>query len=137
MESHYNMLARDAEAQIIPELRKRNMSLLPYWPLANGLLTGKYQKGDRQPPGSRLEKLPMVQDSYSSEHWDKIEKIRLFAEARGIGMVELAFAWLLSNPTVASVIAGATTPEQVRQNATAFNTKLSEADVAELDQCLK
>jgi aryl-alcohol dehydrogenase-like predicted oxidoreductase len=137
MHTHYNLLVRDAEAEIIPTLRERHMSLFPFWPLANGLLTGKYRKGAPNPPDSRLEKLPMVKGFFSSEQWIKMEKLRDFANTRNMSMVELALAWLLAEPAVTSVIAGATTPEQVAQNAEAAGKSLSDAVLAQLNVILR
>ena len=135
METHYNLLVRDAEKEIIPELRKRNMSLLPYFPLANGLLTGKYRAGAAPPAGSRYEKLPALKGFLDpAQHLDKAEKLRTFAASRNMTMIELAIGWLLSEPVVASAIAGATSPQQVEQNAAAGAKKLSPADRAELDR---
>lgn len=135
IETHYNLLVRDAEQTIIPELRKRRMSLLPYFPLANGLLTGKYRAGEPHPAGSRYEKLPMIKSFVDPEtHMDKVEKLRAFTDRRGMTMVELAIGWLLSEPVVASVIAGATRPEQIVENAAAAGTKLTAADRAEVDR---
>jgi aryl-alcohol dehydrogenase-like predicted oxidoreductase len=137
MQTQYNMLVRDAEAEIIPTLRQRHMSLFPFWPLANGLLTGKYRMGTPNPTDSRLEKLPMVKDFSSPEQWVKMEKLREFANARLMSMVELAFAWLLSEPAVTSVIAGATKPEQVTQNAAAAGKRLSADDLGLLGALLR
>jgi aryl-alcohol dehydrogenase-like predicted oxidoreductase len=137
MQTNYNMLIRDAEAEIIPELRKRHMSLFPFWPLANGLLTGKYRKGVPNPRDSRFEKLPMVKAFYDQEMWVKMERLREFADARSMSMIELAFAWLLSKPVVTSVIAGATKPEQVAQNAAAAGKKVSDEDLQRLEVLLR
>jgi aryl-alcohol dehydrogenase-like predicted oxidoreductase len=137
METQYNLLVRGAEEHIIPELRTRNMSLLPYFPLANGLLTGKYRAGVPHPAGSRYEKLPILTHFLNpADHWQTVEKLRTFAAARSLSMVELAIAWLLAEPVVASVIAGATSPEQVAQNAAAAGKELSAADRAELNRGL-
>ena len=137
IETHYNVLVRAAEEQIIPELRARNISLLPYFPLANGLLTGKYSADAPAPPGSRYEKLPMLKGFLDPDaHWPTIEKLRTFAASRDMTMVELAIGWLLAEPVVASVIAGATSPEQVAQNAAAASKTLSTTDRAEIDQLL-
>jgi aryl-alcohol dehydrogenase-like predicted oxidoreductase len=137
MQTQYNLLVRDAENAIIPELRKSDMSLLPYSPLANGLLTGKYRAGAPYPAGSRFERLPIVRQFHGTpDHWNKLEKLREFASARSISMLELAIAWLLSEPVVASVIAGATSAEQVAQNAAAAVKKLSASDRMELDRTL-
>lgn len=137
MQTHYNMLVRDAEGEIIPALRNRDMSLFPFWPLANGLLTGKYRMGAPNPADSRFEKLPMVKSFSSPQQWGKMEKLREFASARNMSMIELAFAWLLSQHVVTSVIAGATTPEQVAQNAAAAGARLSVADLEQLDLLLR
>jgi aryl-alcohol dehydrogenase-like predicted oxidoreductase len=137
IESHYNLLVRDAETSIIPGLRQRGMSLLPYFPLANGLLTGKYRADVIHPSGSRYEKIPALKGFLDpAHHWAKVEALRQFAAVRGITMVELAIGWLLSEPVVASVIAGATMPEQVRQNAAAAHVVLGQADRAEIDRLL-
>jgi aryl-alcohol dehydrogenase-like predicted oxidoreductase len=137
MQSHYNMLVRAAEAEIVPTLRKRHLSLLPFWPLANGLLTGKYAQGKANPADSRFEKLPMVKDFYDAQQWVRMEQLREFASARSMSMVELAFAWLLAEPVVTSVIAGATRPEQIAQNAGAAGKKLSDVDLARLNRLLQ
>jgi aryl-alcohol dehydrogenase-like predicted oxidoreductase len=137
MQANYNMLIRQPEAEILPALRRRNMSLLPFWPLANGLLTGKYRRDAPNPVDSRFEKLPMVKGFYGGGEWRKTERIRAFAEARRVSMVDLAFAWLLGEPLVSSVIAGASKPEQVAQNARAAGKKLPDADLASLDRLLR
>ncbi len=130
MQAHYNLVVRDAEREIIPALRQKQMSLIPFWPLANGLLTGKYRRDSAEPAGSRFGKLPMVKDLYDAKQWVTVEKLREFASTRNMSMVELAVAWLLSEPLVASVIAGATQPEQVAQNAATGSKALSESDRA-------
>jgi aryl-alcohol dehydrogenase-like predicted oxidoreductase len=133
MQTQYSLLVRDAEKEIIPALRARNMSLLPYFPLANGVLTGKYRADIPAPSGSRLDKLPGLRAWHGSpEHLAFVEKLRDFVAVRGMEMVELAIGWLLCCPVVASVIAGASTPQQVAQNAAAGETTLSPEDQAEL-----
>jgi aryl-alcohol dehydrogenase-like predicted oxidoreductase len=134
MQAPYNLLARDAERDIIPRLRERNMSLVPYSPLANGLLTGKYRKETAYPAGSRFDILPMVRDAYSADAWAKVERLRAFAAGQNMTMVELAIAWLLAEPVVASVIAGATKSGQVTQNVRAAGKRLSESDRATLER---
>jgi aryl-alcohol dehydrogenase-like predicted oxidoreductase len=136
MQAHYNLLVRDAEQEILPMLRELHMSLLPYWPLANGLLSGKYAPGAPPPEGTRLRKIPMVNGIYAPEHWHKVEIIRSFANARELDMAELALSWLLSDATVASVIAGASTPEQVTRNARAAERTFAPEDLAELKHLL-
>ena len=134
IETQYNLLVRGAERRILPEVRARHMSLLPYFPLANGLLTGKYRADSAYPAGSRLEKLPVLKQFLDpAAHWGQVEALRQFAETRHLTMVELAMGWLLSEPAVASVIAGATSPQQVAQNAAAAGVRLSAEDRAALD----
>ena len=137
MQTMYNMLAREADTELLPEAWKQKMSLLPASPLANGLLTGKYRKGDPLPSGSRFGDVAYVRQATPAEHWDKMELLRTFAQARNMSMVELSFAWLLAEPRVASVIAGATRPEQVKQNAATASVRLSKADLREVDKILQ
>ena len=131
-QAEYNLLNRDAEQTLLPALEHLGMSLLPYFPLASGLLSGKYRKGRDLPTGTRLE-LPYFKGGLTPERLDRVEALAAFAEARGHTLLELAFAWLLSKPAVASVIAGATKPEQVRANAEASNWRLSPEDLGALD----
>src|SRR5206468_12924210 len=137
METQYNLLVRDAEERIIPELRARKMSLLPYFPLANGLLTGKYRPDTPFPAGSRYARLRVLINVLNpADHWSTVEKLKTFAAERGMTMVELSIAWLLPEPVVASVIAGATSPEQVAQNAAAADKRLTADDLADLRRLL-
>lgn len=131
-QAEYNLLSREVEATLLPALHDINMSFLPYFPLASGLLTGKYRKGESVPEGTRMA-LPWFKDGLSEERLEKVEKLIAFAEERNHTLLELAFAWLLAQPLVASVIAGATTPEQVRANAAAPAWKLTREDLAEID----
>jgi 1-deoxyxylulose-5-phosphate synthase len=125
MQAHYNLLVRDARIDLIPELRKRDMNLLPYMPLANGLLTGKYLRAGEHPAGSRLDRVPEFREYYADEHWATLETVRGVAEELEMTMVELAMAWLLSEPCVTSVIAGATRPGQIKENAGAAGKRLT------------
>jgi aryl-alcohol dehydrogenase-like predicted oxidoreductase len=136
VQAKYNLLHRAPEAALLPELRARGMALLPFSPLANGLLTGKYRREASFPTGSRLDKLPaLVKSSPLSEaSWDKIDRLRAFADERSLTLLDLAFAWLLSEPLVASVIAGATSAGQVMANARAGTARLTAEDKAELDR---
>ncbi len=107
---------------------------MPYFPLASGLLSGKYKRG-ALPEGTRLAAIQGLGQRYlTEENWQKVERLEAFASARGHNLLELAFAWLLARPRVASVIAGATTPEQVEQNIAAAARELSPADIAEIDR---
>lgn len=134
-QDEYSLLKRGAEAELIPALRHFGMGLLPYFPLANGALTGKYKRGSPMPDGARLTKLPdRAGQIFSDENWRRIEGLSAFAEARGRTLVELAFSWLAAQPVVSSVIAGATKPEQIAANVKAADWALSAEDLAEIDR---
>ncbi|HET7710492.1 MAG TPA: aldo/keto reductase [Thermoanaerobaculia bacterium] len=131
VQNEYSLLHRAPERDMLPECAARDMAFLPYFPLANGLLTGKYRKGHAPPPGSRIatgwnEKLLTV------ENLTIVENLVGFAEQRGRTLLELAFSWLNSRPAVASIIAGATKPEQVRANAAAVDWAIPESDLEEI-----
>jgi aryl-alcohol dehydrogenase-like predicted oxidoreductase len=122
-QNHYSLLERKAEEELLPACQKVGVGVLPFFPLANGLLTGKYRRRQPRPSGTRLEGRDI------SEHtWDRIEKLAAFAEERGHSLLELAFAGLLAAPAVASVIAGATSPEQVKANVAAGEWDLTAED---------
>jgi aryl-alcohol dehydrogenase-like predicted oxidoreductase len=129
VQNRYNLLERDAEKDVLPRCRELGVDFVPYFPLASGLLTGKYRRGEAPPPGSRLESRP---EALSGEAFDRIERLEEFARTRGQSLLELAIAGLASQPAVASVIAGATTPEQVRENAAAAQWHLGEEELEEL-----
>jgi aryl-alcohol dehydrogenase-like predicted oxidoreductase len=116
---HWNLLVREVEAQTVPALRKHGLGIVPYFPLESGLLTGKYVQGEDWPEGSRLVTLPGFARFATEENLAFVQKLAVFAEAAGHSLLELAFGWLLSQEGVASVIAGATTPEQVLANVQA------------------
>jgi aryl-alcohol dehydrogenase-like predicted oxidoreductase len=130
-QNHYNLLDRRAELEVTEAAEAYGLGVLPYFPLANGLLTGKYSRGSA-PEGSRLShtRTNLVHDA----DWDQLEKFSAFAEERGLTELEVAFSWLAAQPSVASVIAGATRPEQIRQNAEAASWEPSAEDLAELDE---
>ena len=113
-----------------------NIGILPYFPLAGGFLTGKYKRGEPAPAGSRGEKSPYVKKYMTDTNFDKLDKFHAFADSRGHTLHDLAFAWLLSNKQVSSVIAGATTPEQVTANAATANWTLSAEELTELKELL-
>ena len=129
-QNHYNLLDRRAELEVTPAAEEFGLGVLPYFPLANGLLTGKYSPG-HAPEGSRLShtRTHLVHDA----DWDQLDRFSSFARDRGLNEIQVAFSWLAAQPSVASVIAGATRPEQVRQNAEAAGWVPSEKDLAELD----
>jgi aryl-alcohol dehydrogenase-like predicted oxidoreductase len=129
-QNHYNLLDRRAELEVTPAAEEFGLGVLPYFPLANGLLTGKYSPG-HAPEGSRLShtRRHLVDDA----DWDQLGRFSSFAKERGLDEIQVAFSWLAAQPSVASVIAGATRPEQVRQNAGAADWLPSVEDLEELD----
>jgi aryl-alcohol dehydrogenase-like predicted oxidoreductase len=134
-QDEYSLLVRDIERELIPAAKVRGLGILPYFPLASGLLTGKYRRGAPLPPGSRLAKNPRhAQEFISERNWRIVAELEAFAARRSRSMVELAVSWLLHDPVVASVIAGATTAEQVEQNVRAAGWTLSAEDLAEIDR---
>lgn len=129
-QDEYSLVRRGIEKERLPAVTAYDLGLLPYFPLANGLLTGKYRGGAR-PEGSRLATRP---DRLADTPWEALDRLHAFCAARGIEEVDVAFSWLLNRPQVASVIAGATTPEQVRRNARAWMWRPTSEDLAELDE---
>jgi aryl-alcohol dehydrogenase-like predicted oxidoreductase len=132
VQNHYSLFHRDPERDVLPECERLGLAFLPYFPLANGLLTGKYRKGQPPPEGTRLAG-GRFGDWLTEENLDRVERLIQFAESRGHTILELAFAWLLARPAVASVIAGATRPEQVRANVAAAGWTLTGDDLAQID----
>jgi aryl-alcohol dehydrogenase-like predicted oxidoreductase len=129
LQNRYNLLERDAERDVVPRCAELGVAFIPYFTLASGLLTGKYRRGEPPPPGSRLESRREV---LSDEAFDRVERLDEFASARGRTLLELAIAGLASQPAVASVIAGATTPEQAGQNAAAAEWELGRNELDEV-----
>lgn len=129
-QNQYNLLERSVEREVVPAARAYGLGLLPYLPLANGLLTGKYAAG-HAPAGSRLTHSRT--NLLDQANWEQLADFSSYARARSLTELEVAFSWLASRPTVASVIAGATKPEQVHLNAGAARWVPSEADLGELD----
>jgi aryl-alcohol dehydrogenase-like predicted oxidoreductase len=129
-QDEYSLLVRDIERELLPVVEKYGMAELPYFPLASGLLTGKYRKGQAAPKGSRLAEKQGLADRYLNEtNLEKVERLEQFAKEHGHTVLELAFSWLLARPAVANVIAGATKPEQVEKNAQSANWDLSRAGI--------
>jgi aryl-alcohol dehydrogenase-like predicted oxidoreductase len=134
-QNEYSLLVRSVERELIPAMQKFGLGMLPYFPLASGLLTGKYARNEPVPEGTRFHSLKGLADRYLSEsNWKIVEQLEKFCAKRGHTMLELAFRWLLARPTVASVIAGATKPEQVEQNAKAAEGELTPEEIAEIDE---
>jgi aryl-alcohol dehydrogenase-like predicted oxidoreductase len=128
-QNHYNLLERDAEREVIPSCVHRGVGVLPYFPLANGLLTGKYRRGQDPPRGTRLSEHG---SELTNDVFDKLEALEQFGEKNGHSLLDVAVAGLAAMPAVASVIAGATKPEQVRANASAGEWELSSDELAQL-----
>jgi len=132
-QDEYSLVVRGAERDLIPALHAKQMSLLPYFPLASGLLTGKYKAGEKAPSGTRLSQMTYLANRYMTEkNFEIVGRLKDFAEKRNHTLLELAFSYLLSEQTVASVIAGATKPEQIDANVVAANWQLTPEDIAEV-----
>ncbi|MSP48962.1 MAG: aldo/keto reductase [Alphaproteobacteria bacterium] len=134
-QDEYSLIVRDAEKELIPAMKAYGLGLLPYFPLASGLLTGKYKRNAPMPEKARLSYVQNLADRYLTDaNWQTVEKLTDFATKRGKTLLELAFSWLACRPPVASVIAGATKPEQLVQNVTAAGWALTPEDMAEIDK---
>lgn len=127
VQNHYNLLEREAEGDVLPLAERLGVAFVPYFPLASGLLTGKYRRGEPRPQGTRLERRPIDDAAF-----DRLDALTAFARDRGRTLLELAIAALAAQPGIPSVIAGATSPEQVRANAAAADWELTPDDLAEL-----
>jgi aryl-alcohol dehydrogenase-like predicted oxidoreductase len=131
-QAEWSLIRREAETTVVPAARRHHMGIVPYFPLASGLLTGKYRKGEEFPADSRFAASSYFAVSATDENFDYVERLRAFAEERGHTIGELAIAWLAAQEGVASVIAGATKPEQVQANAAAAAWTLGPEDLAAL-----
>ena len=136
LQSRYNMLDRDVEREVLPYCQAHNVGFIPYFPLAGGLLTGKYRRGEPAPAGSRGESHPYIQQRMTDAYYDIIEALTQWAGVRGRGLNELAQAWLLAQPQVCSVISGATKLEHVLLNAKAASWNLTPAELDEVNALL-
>jgi aryl-alcohol dehydrogenase-like predicted oxidoreductase len=134
-QEEYSLLARNLDREMMPALEACGLGLIPFRPLADGLLTGKYRRGAPPPAATRLATMPRAaQRNLTEENWAIVERLEGFAAERGHTLLELAFSWLLHRPAVASVIAGATRPEQVEQNVQAAGWALTLDDMQEIDR---
>jgi len=135
VQNEYSLMKRQPEADVLPECARTGVAFLPYFPLANGLLTGKYRKGSPFPESSRAKDAfgPKV---FTDENLERADALMAFARSRGHSLLDLAFSWLAARPEVSSVIAGARNAEQVRANSAAATWKLTAADMAEVDNLL-
>jgi aryl-alcohol dehydrogenase-like predicted oxidoreductase len=135
-QDEYSLLVRKPETELLPAIGRYGMGLLPYFPLASGFLTGKYQKGS-MPQGARLTGSQQLTDQYmTGKNLAIVERLKAFAEARGHTLLELAFGWLAAKPSISSVIAGATKPEQIEQNIQAVGWKLTIEELAEVEKAI-
>jgi aryl-alcohol dehydrogenase-like predicted oxidoreductase len=132
VQNEYSLLHREPEHDVLPECERAGLAFIPYFPLANGLLTGKYRRDQDTPAGSRLDS-GRGDRLLTDRNLDIVERLIAFSESRGHTVLELAFSWLLMRSSVASVIAGATSFAQVRSNAAAASWKLSDTELAEVD----
>jgi aryl-alcohol dehydrogenase-like predicted oxidoreductase len=134
VQNEYSLLHREPERDVLAECERLGMAFLPYFPLASGLLTGKYSRGTPAAAGTRLSNAWAADRFMSDDRLTVVEALTRYAESRGHSVLELAISWLLHRPVVASVIAGATSPGQVRANVQAASWKLTSADLAEINR---
>jgi aryl-alcohol dehydrogenase-like predicted oxidoreductase len=137
IQSEYSMLKRDVEREVLPYCRAHHVGLVPYYPLAGGFLTGKYEKGRPPPPGSRGESVKHVRDLMTEGNYNKVVKLTAWARERNRGVNELAQAWLLAQPQVCSSISGAKSLDQLISNVKAADWSLTAADLREIEAILK
>src|SRR5437667_5083649 len=130
-QNQYSLLRREAEEQLLPTCERLGVGVLPYFPLASGLLTGKYRRGEARPEGTRLAGRNEV---FTNETFDRLEALEEFARARGLTLLQVAIGGLLAQPAIASVIAGATKPEQVHGNVEGAQWEPTPKDVAALSR---
>jgi aryl-alcohol dehydrogenase-like predicted oxidoreductase len=139
VQNEYSLLRRGPEKQgVLDACERDDLEFIPYFPLASGVLTGKYTRGAPPPKGTRLAGMPeRAEQALSDKVFDRVEGLTTWARDHGHSLLELAFAWLLARPVVASVIAGATKVEQVHANAAAANWSLTESDLAEIETVIE
>lgn len=133
-QDEYSLLNRTAETELIPALSARGMGLLPFYPLAGGMLSGKYQRDVAAPMGTRFANPKLAARYLTQANWPKVEQLQAFCASRGKTLLELAFSWLASQRLVPSIIAGATRPEQIAQNISAASWTLTAEELAEIDR---
>ena len=129
-QNQYSLLRREAEEELLPTCERLGIGVLPYFPLASGLLTGKYRRGEPRPEGTRLSDREAV---FTDEMFERLEALEAFAKERGRTLLQVAIGGLLAQPAISSVIAGSTKPEQVRANVEAANWEATPEDLAELN----
>ena len=137
-QNEYSLLDRRVEGELVPAVQKFEVSVLPFFPLASGFLTGKYRQGEALPEGTRLAGAgPMANRLLNDRNFETLGKLETFAREHSHSMLELAIGWLANKAYVGSVIAGATRPEQVEQNAAAADWKMTSEEMAEVDALAK
>jgi len=137
VQNEYSLLHREPEEGVLDESERQGIAFLPFFPLMSGLLTGKYRKGGSIPEGTRVAKYERYRNLLTDENLDKVEVLIKFAESRGRTILELAFSWLLAHRVVASVIAGATSAQQIQLNAAAAHWDLTPEDLREIESLLR
>jgi aryl-alcohol dehydrogenase-like predicted oxidoreductase len=133
-ENRYSLLDRAAEREVLPACRRFDVSFIPWGPLAGGLLTGKYRRGEAAPSGTRLASSPRASQVLTDHNFDVVEAVERFAAERGVTPTHVALGWLAAQPAVSSVIAGATSPEQLAANVAATAWTPGEDDLAKLNE---
>jgi aryl-alcohol dehydrogenase-like predicted oxidoreductase len=134
-QEEYSLLVRDIDRELLPAMTENGLGLLPYRPLASGYLTGKYKRNEPLPAGARLTTVKRFADRFlTAENWDKLERLEAFAAERGRAVLEIAFGWLASKPFIPSIIAGATSPEQVDANLKAVTSNLTVEEIAHIER---
>lgn len=139
VQNNYSLLERGVEKKVLGACERHGMAFLPYFPLASGLLTGKYASKDDRPEGTRITLMAQAmperaEQTLTDENFAVIAKLRAFAEEHGHSLLDLAVSWLASRPVIASVIAGATKPEQVRANVAAASWRLTPEEMTQVDE---
>jgi len=137
VQNEYSLLHREPEEGVLDECERLDMAFLPFFPLKSGLLTGKYRKDQPIPAGTRVAKVERYRSLLTEENLERIEGLIAYAESRKRTLLELAVAWLLAHPRVASVIAGATSASQVQANAQAADWTLGETDLEQIENVLR
>ncbi|MFO7538275.1 MAG: aldo/keto reductase, partial [Chloroflexota bacterium] len=136
VQSHYHMLEREVEREVLPYCQYQNIGFIPYFPLAGGFLTGKYKRGEEAPAGSRGEESSYVQGYMTEANYDRIEQLTAWAAAHERTLAELAHAWLLAQPQVCSVISGLTRLQHLQANAKAADWELTPAELEAVEKIL-
>ncbi|HEU5315886.1 MAG TPA: aldo/keto reductase [Chloroflexota bacterium] len=136
VQPRYNIFDRAIERELVPFCRQYGIGIIPYSPLAGGILTGKYKEGEAPPPDTRAGRNQRMQAQLNSDTLGKVSALRKWSEARDHSVGELALSWLLSRPEVSTIIAGATRPEQVDANAKAAAWKLTQDDLKQIDEAI-